>query len=299
MSDHVPVLVAEALAWLAPPPGGTVLDGTAGLGGHAERVAHAIGASGTLVLLDLDEEFLARAAARVRDLGPRVIARRASFAAATEILHEEGLPGAHGMLLDLGVNSAQLDDPARGLSFRFDGPLDMRLDRSGGETAADLVARLPEKELADLLFEFGEERRSRAIAREIVAERRRSPIRTTGALAAIARRVVRGRPGGIDPATRSFQALRIAVNREMEHLARFLERAPDGLLPGGRVVVISFHSLEDRQVKVAFRRELASGRLRVLTRKPVRPSEDEERANPRSRSARLRAAERPADAAGG
>lgn len=292
-------MVEEALAWLSPPPGGIVLDGTAGLGGHAERLARALGPSGTLLLVDLDAECLAQAVARVRDLGPRVIARHASFAAAREILQEEGFAGAHGILLDLGINSAQLDDPARGISFRFDGPLDMRLDRSGGDTAADLVARMPEKELADLLFHYGEERASRAIAREIVAERRRTPIRTTEALAAIVRRVVHGRPGGIDPATRSFQALRIAVNRELENLEKFLARAPDCLLPGGRIVVISFHSLEDRLVKVAFRGDRASNRLNVLTRKPVRPGEAEERANSRARSARLRAAERPADSVGG
>ncbi len=292
MTGHVPVLADETLAWLAPRPGGIVLDGTAGLGGHAERIARALGADATLILLDLDADILARAEARISGLGPRVLARHASFADSCAILADLGIPAVDGVLLDLGINSEQLDDPARGLSFRFDGPLDMRLDRSRGGTAADLVNRLPEKELADLIWRFGEERRSRAVARAIADERRRAPIVRTGRLADIIRRAVGGRPGGIDAATRSFQALRIAVNGELEALENFLTRLPGLLRTGGRAVVIAFHSLEDRLVKQAFRREAAAGTLKVLTKKPVRPGEAEEAANPRCRSARLRAAEK-------
>lgn len=299
MIGHVPVLADEVLAQLAPRPGGTVVDGTAGLGGHAERIAGALGPTGTLILLDLDAGILERARERVAAIGPRVIARHGSFARMRHVLDELALPGADGILLDLGINSVQLDDPERGLSFRFDGPLDMRLDRSEGETAAELVARLTETDLADLLYRYGEERRSRAVARAIVQERRRSPIRTTGALATILRQVIHGRPGGIDPATRCFQALRIAVNRELESLENFLGSVTDCLNPGGRAAIIAFHSLEDRLVKQAFRREAGLGRLRLLTRKPLRPGEVEERDNPRARSARLRVAERVHPGSGG
>ncbi len=292
MNGHLPVLVEETLAWLAPPEGGSVVDGTAGLGGHAARIAERLGPRGLLVLLDRDAETLARAEARVRNLGPRVVARHESFARIGEVVAELAPEGVAGILVDLGISSVQLDEADRGFSFRFDAPLDMRMDRSAGETAADLVNRTRERDLADLIWRFGEERRSRAIARAIVEERRHSPIRTTAQLADLVRRVVRGRPGGIDPATRTFQALRIAVNDELEALERFLSGVWDALRPGGRVVAISFHSLEDRQVKTAFRREAGNGRAIVLTRKPVVPGEAEERANPRARSAKLRAAER-------
>jgi 16S rRNA (cytosine1402-N4)-methyltransferase len=195
------------------------------------------------------------------------------------------------------VSSLQLDDADRGFSFRGEGPLDMRLDRSRGETAAQLVARLSEGELADLIYQYGEERASRRVARALVRARERAPLTTTTDLAAVVRRVVRrGRRSGFDPATRTFQALRIAVNRELEGLGDALRALAARLAPGGRLVVIAFHSLEDREVKHTYR-ELARGDFRLLTRKPIRPGEAERRANPRSRSARLRALERLAEAA--
>ena len=212
-----------------------------------------------------------------------------AFDQIADVLAEQGLPAVDGVLADLGVSSDQLDDPNRGLSFQQDAPLDMRMDPTRGETAADLLRRLPERDLADLIYQFGEERFSRRIARRIVAARESEPITTTGQLAALVRRCVpRGR-GPIDPATRTFQALRIAVNDELGSLDRLLAQLPDCVKPGGRAVMISFHSLEDRRVKQAFR---SRGVWQVLTKKPVTAGEDEERANPRSRSAKLRAATR-------
>jgi len=276
-------------------PGGFWVDGTLGAAGHALAILEGSAPLGRLLATDRDAESLERAAARLA-APERAELVHADFRELPRLLDERGR-AADGVLLDLGVSSLQLDDPERGFSFREGGPLDMRLDRSRGETAADLVARLPEHELADLIYQYGEERASRKVARAIARARQRAPIATTAALAGLVRAVVRrGRRPGLDPATRTFQALRIAVNRELDGLGDALEALAGKLAPGGRLVVIAFHSLEDREVKHRFR-GLARNGFRLLTRKPVRPGEAERRANPRSRSARLRGLERPAEAA--
>lgn len=284
---HVPVLLAEVLELLAVRPGGFHVDGTLGLGGHAEAVLERSSPDGALFAVDRDPAALAHAARRLARFGDRVALGHADFRELPELLHKRGLP-PDGILLDLGVSSMQLDDPARGFSFRNDGPLDMRLDPTRGAPAAELVNRLPEQELADVIYRFGEEHASRRIARAIVARR---PFHTTLALADVVRRAA-GRPRrGIDNATKTFQALRIAVNEELDDLGATLHRLADCLAPGGRLAVISFHSLEDRAVKYAFR-ELAARGYSLLTKKPVIASEDEQRSNPRSRSAKLRAVRR-------
>lgn len=266
-------------------PGGFWVDGTVGLGGHAAAILRASAPNGRLLGLDRDSETLARARETLAPFAERARLEQADF---REIEERSGEP-ADGILLDLGVSSAQLDDPGRGFSFQADGPLDMRMDRGGGETAADLVNRLPEKTLADLIFRYGEERASRRIARGIVRARERAPLRSTAELAEIVRRASpRRRRPGHDPATRTFQALRIRVNRELEGLERAVEKAASCLAPRGRLAVIAFHSLEDRAVKTTFR-ALAGEGFSLVTRKPLRPSTEEVRRNPRARSARLRA----------
>jgi len=287
-AGHVPVLLAETLELLAVKPGGFWVDGTVGLGGHAAALLHACAPDGRLLGLDRDTETLERARQALSPFGARVRLEAADFREMAERLRGEG---ADGVLLDLGVSSAQLDDPERGFSFQADGPLDMRMDRSQGETAADVVNRTRESELCDLIHRYGEERASRRIARAIARARETRRIRTTAELAEIVRRAAGRRRSRIHPATRTFQALRIRVNRELEGLGGAVERAADCLKPGGRLAVIAFHSLEDRAVKVAFR-GLATRGFRILTRKPVRPGEAEVRRNPRGRSARLRALER-------
>jgi 16S rRNA (cytosine1402-N4)-methyltransferase len=292
---HDPVLLPEALELLAVRPGGFWVDGTLGAGGHASALLDRSAPGGLLLAVDRDAESLERAALSL-PAGPRAELIHADFRELPELLEARDLR-PDGVLLDLGVSSLQLDDADRGFSFRGEGPLDMRLDRSRGETAAQLVARLSEGELADLIYQYGEERASRRVARALVRARERAPLTTTTDLAAVVRRVVRrGRRSGFDPATRTFQALRIAVNRELEGLGDALRALAARLAPGGRLVVIAFHSLEDREVKHTYR-ELARGDFRLLTRKPIRPGEAERRANPRSRSARLRALERLAEAA--
>lgn len=293
-AGHVPVLLAEALELLAVRPGGTYVDGTVGLGGHAAAVLRASSPDGRLLGLDRDGETLARARARLAEFGGRVRLEQGDYREIPERLAGEK---TDGILLDLGVSSAQLDDAGRGFSFQAEGPLDMRMDRSAGTTAADLVNRMRESELADLIYEYGEEPASRRIARAIVFARERQPIETTTELADIVRRAApRRRPGGLHPATRTFQALRVRVNRELEGLGEAFEGAARCLKPGGRLAVIAFHSLEDRAAKEAFRALTVRG-FRVLTKKPVRPGEAEVRANPRARSARLRAVEREEAAA--
>ena len=309
---HIPVLLEEVLAALRPAPGETYADCTAGQGGHAAAVARLLGPTGTVVLNDADPANLADAEARVRAVpdAPQVIALRGNFADLPRRLTDAAL-AADIVLADLGFASGQVTDPARGFSFQRDGPLDMRLDPAGPTTAADLLAAISERDLADLLRDFGEERHARRIAQKIVRERAVTPITTTAQLASIVRAAVTPSPAvTIDPATRTFQALRIAVNDEMGCLATLLEgvsRAaaqllhplatarPGWLRPGARFAVISFHSLEDRQVKQTFtslvERGLATpaaGEGRRLP-KPVVPGDDEQRLNPRSRSARLRA----------
>jgi 16S rRNA (cytosine1402-N4)-methyltransferase len=285
---HVPVLPAEVLHWLDPKPGQVVVDCTVGAGGHARVIAEKLGPGGRLIGLDQDPAMLDLARPRLAGLPVTLV--HAAFDQLAEVLQDHGLTAADGVFADLGVSSDQLDDPTRGLSFQHDAPLDMRMDPTRGETAADLLRRLPERDLADLIYQFGEERFSRRIARRIVERRADEPIETTGQLAALVRRCVpRSKGHGIDPATRTFQALRLAVNDELEALDRLLAQLPECVKPGGRAVVISFHSLEDRRVKRAFREPAA---WQVLTKKPVTAGEDEERANPRARSAKLRAAQR-------
>ncbi|HZB02447.1 MAG TPA: 16S rRNA (cytosine(1402)-N(4))-methyltransferase RsmH [Actinomycetota bacterium] len=283
---HEPVMGAEVVELLG--DRGTVLDMTVGAGGHAAELLEA--GVDRVIGVDRDEQALGLAAERLARFGDRFRPVHRRF---SQVGEAEAMGPLHGVLFDLGVSSMQLDDPERGFGYRVEGPLDMRMGQSG-PTAADLVNELPESELADLLFQLGEERRSRRIARAIARERERAPITSTDQLTGIVVGAVGRRPGGPHPARRTFQALRIAVNRELEELAASLPRAVGLLGPGGRVVVLSYHSLEDRIVKRAFRDD---DRLRILTKKPLRPSPEETARNPRSRSAKLRAAERVAEAA--
>jgi 16S rRNA (cytosine1402-N4)-methyltransferase len=296
-SLHEPVLVAETLALLQPGRGGIFVDCTVGLGGHARAILEA-GAT-RLVGVDRDPDALRLAAEALAAFGDRVELVHADYRELDRVLDRRGLAGVAGILADLGVSSMQLDAEGRGFSFRRDEGLDMRMDRSQGATAAHLLASVDEKELADVIFQYGEERFSRRIARAIVNERRTAPVTTTGRLAQIVRRAVPHRGyQRIDPATRTFQALRIWVNRELEGLEEFLVAAARRLLAGARLAVITFHSLEDRIVKHTFRAlaSLAPGdvAVRILTRRPVEPTEEEIARNPRARSAKLRAIERMA-----
>jgi len=289
---HEPVLTAEAMALLAAERGGLFVDCTVGLGGHTQALLEA-GASKVLGL-DRDRDALRMAGERLNAFGERVELVHADYRDLPRVLDERGVAGVAGALADLGVSSMQLDAEGRGFSFRRDEPLDMRMDRSQGPTAADLLRQAGEEELANVIFEHGEERYSRRIARAIVAARRTTEIATTGQLAQLVRRAVPHRGyQRIDPATRTFQALRIWVNRELEQLDEFLGTACSRLLTGARLVVITFHSLEDRIVKHAFR-ALAQGRaaLQVLTKRPIVPGDAEIERNPRARSAKLRAIER-------
>jgi 16S rRNA (cytosine1402-N4)-methyltransferase len=285
-AGHVPVLLEETLELLAVRPGGLWVDATLGLGGHAEAVLRRAAPDGRLLGLDRDEEALERARARLVPFGARVRLEHADYREIPERLGDER---ASGILLDLGVSSLQLDDAERGFSFQREGPLDMRMDRSARGTAAELVNRMREGELADLIHEYGEEPFSRRIARAIARARESEAIETTTRLAEIVRRAApRSRRPGFHPATRTFQALRIRVNRELDGLGEAIERAATCLRSGGRLVVIAFHSLEDRAVKQAFR-SLAGRGFSLLTKKPLRPGDAELRKNPRARSARLRA----------
>ncbi|MGE5127562.1 MAG: 16S rRNA (cytosine(1402)-N(4))-methyltransferase RsmH [Betaproteobacteria bacterium] len=285
-AGHTSVLLAESLELLAVRPGGLWVDGTVGLGGHAAAILRASAPDGRLVGLDRDGETLERARATLEEFAGRVRLEQADFREIPERLAGEA---PDGILLDLGISSAQLDDPARGFSFQAEGPLDMRIDRTSPTTAADLVNGMRESELADLIYEYGGERASRRIARAIVRAREQEPIRTTTRLAELVRRAApRGRRRGLHPATRTFQALRIRTNRELDSLGEAIETAALTLAPRGRMAVIAFHSLEDRAVKQSFR-ALAGRGFRALTRKPLRPGAEETRRNPRARSARLRA----------
>jgi 16S rRNA (cytosine1402-N4)-methyltransferase len=288
---HEPVLLAEALEALAVRPGGVYVDGTVGLAGHAAPILERSAPDGRLLAVDRDSESLARARARLAFAHDRVRFAHADFRDVPALLAGERVDG---ILLDLGISSAQLDDPERGLSFRSDGPLDMRMDRTRGVSASEIVNRLPEHQLADLIFRWGEEPGSRRIARAIVEARRKTRFTSTVQLASVVRSAARGpRRGAIDPATRTFQALRIHVNRELDGLGAALMALAACLTPGGRMVVIAFHSLEDREVKHTFA-ALAREGFRLLTRKPLRPATDELQTNPRCRSARLRAVEQRA-----
>jgi 16S rRNA (cytosine1402-N4)-methyltransferase len=291
-SDHVPVLTAEALHYLQPQRGGLFVDCTVGLGGHA-RALLASGAT-QLIGIDRDRDALERARALLAPWSDRVDLVHADFRSIEAVLEARGVESIDGALADLGVSSMQFDEPGRGFSFQRDEPLDMRMDRGTGDTAADLVARASESELADAIFAYGEERFSRRIARALVAARQKAPIVTTAQLAALVRRAIPTHGyTRIDPATRTFQALRIWVNRELEGLDRFLEAVAGRLRAGARLVVIAFHSLEDRIVKHTFRAlERGAAVVKVLTKRPIVAGEDELRVNPRARSAKLRAAER-------
>jgi 16S rRNA (cytosine1402-N4)-methyltransferase len=286
---HQPALPAEVRSGLNPKPGQTFVDCTVGAGGHARLIAEHLAPGGRLIGLDQDPKMLARAREQLAEVaGVHVQLLHRNFDELRGVLDELGIAQVDGVLADLGFASDQIDDPSRGLSFQHEGPLDMRLNPEAIETAADLLADLSERELADVFWKYGEERHSRRVARRIVETRKRSPIRTTTELAELVRRCV-PRSGGIDPATRVFQALRIAVNDELGALDRLLAALPGCVKPGGRAAIISFHSLEDRRVKQAFRdREL----WEPLTKKPITASEDEVRMNPRSRSAKLRIAVR-------
>ncbi len=282
---HVPVLLDEVLDWLEVKPGAVVVDGTLGGGGHLLRLAEAAD-PGRVVAMDRDALAVARVRSRWDD--PPVKMCQANFTEIPEVLRQLDWPPADAIVLDLGLSSDQLQDRERGFSFDSDGPLDLRFDISEGSSASELVNHLSEKNLADLIYQYGEERYSRRVARRIVESRKSSPIETARQLAELVRRCV-PKSGKIDSATRTFQALRIAVNEEMNSLELALQRIPDVLVPTGRVAVISFHSLEDRQVKRAFRDD---ERYNVLTKKPIRPNQAELIRNPRSRSAKLRVAER-------
>jgi 16S rRNA (cytosine1402-N4)-methyltransferase len=293
MNGHVPVLLSQAIDFLAVKPGGTYIDATVGLGGHSFEIAKRLGSRGRVIGFDKDPLALERARERLSNAPsaewPEIRLVHSSFAAVGEQVEPNS---ADGLLADLGMSSLQLSDPERGFSFQADAPLDMRMDPTSGMTAEQVVNQLDEERLADLIYEFGEERRSRRIARAIVRSR---PIRSTRQLAEIVS--VAGRPmkpERIHPATRTFQALRIFVNRELEDLRELLSQsgAPRVLKPGGRLVIISFHSLEDRIVKDAFREGAHGGLYRPLTKKPVTADEAEVGQNPRSRSAKLRAVEK-------
>ena len=282
-------MAEEAVSWLRIEPGGTYLDATLGLGGHALEIVRRL-TTGRLVGMDRDAQALEIARERLKDYQEKVTLVHANFSKVDEVVRELGLPLLDGVLADLGVSSMQLDTAERGFSFRFAGPLDMRMDLDEATAAVDIVNETAEKELADLLYQLGEERDSRRIARVIVRAR---PIRDTQHLATIVAgaRTSRGRQK-LHPATKTFLALRIAVNRELEALGQFLDRVPATLSPNGRWVVLSYHSLEDRLVKQQFQRLSREGVLRVLTRHVERPSDAEVAANPRARSAKLRAAEK-------
>lgn len=295
-NSHVPVLVEEVLSWLACRPGGRYLDCTVGQGGLAAFILSLTGPDGSVTGIDQDEEAIAAARHRLEPFAGQVHLIRGNFRELKQHVKSVGLSEVDGVVFDLGLSSAQLDRPDRGFSFLTDGPLDMRMDRRGNRTAAEPLNQLGATELADLLYRFGEERYSRRIARAVVQARAHRPLQTTFDLVSVIRDAVPAsyRYGRLHFATRTFQALRIAVNRELEVLEGALRDAADVLAPGGRLCVISFHSLEDRIAKQTFR-ALSHGQdpcLAILTKKPCVPSERERRENPRARSAKLRVAER-------
>lgn len=321
-TQHVPVMLEEVLKFLQPEPGGVYIDGTVGGGGHTEAILERSAPDGRVLGIDTDAQALARVQARLAEpvKNGRLLLRQGNFAELTHIVNEVGFASIQGVLLDLGFSSDQMDNPERGLSFSSDGPLDMRLDQTQPVSAADLVNSASEQELADIFWRYGEETRSRQIARRIVRARANGAITRTAQLAQLAAAGAPYKPGAIHPATKTFQALRIAVNAELEQLETVLPQILDvlskrqresnaggeGSDEGGRMVIISFHSLEDRLVKEFMRREATDclcpprvpvcvcghkARLRLLTHKPVVPTPQEVAANPRARSAKLRAAE--------
>ena len=293
---HVPVLSGEVVAWLVRKPAGTYLDCTVGQGGHAALILEHSGPGGVLIGVDRDQDAIASTRENLAHFAPRMRLIQGNFSALKQHLQSVGVAEVDGVIFDLGVSSAQLDRPERGMSFLSDGPLDMRMDQRGGRTAADLIAQLPEHELADLIYKYGEERYSRRIARAIVTARNTRPLRTTSDLVSAVAGAVPAvyRHGRIHCATRTFQALRIAVNQELDVIEGALRDATDVLAPGGRLCVMAFHSLEDRIAKQTLRSlaQAPGARLKILTKKPCVPSDEECRANPRARSAKFRVAER-------
>jgi len=317
-TQHVPVMLEEVLKFLRPAPGGHYIDGTVGGGGHTEAILERTAPDGKVLGIDTDVQALARVRERLAQSvsSGRLVLAHGNFAELARIVNEAGFVSIQGILLDLGFSSHQMDNPERGFSFSVDGPLDMRLDQSQGISAADLVNSASEQELADIIWRYGEETRSRQIAKRIVRERAKGAITHTAQVARLAAAGVPFKPGAIHPATKTFQALRIAVNHELERLEAALPQMLDVLSASGRdetdgrqagrMVIISFHSLEDRIVKEFMRREARDcicpphvpvcvcghkARLRLLTPKPVIPTSEEVIANPRARSAKLRAAE--------
>jgi len=308
-SQHIPVMLGPVIELLGCKPGGVYVDGTIGGGGYAECLLDKSSPDGVVIGLDWDLEAIERARERLGGYGERLILEKSDFADIRAVLARHGIRQADGIAVDLGVSSFQIEEPRRGFSFMKEGPLDMRMNPDFTQTAADLVNTLPEKDLADLIYRYGEDRQSRRIARAVAAARKKARIDSTLELAELIRKAVPGTKDSfrIHPATRTFQALRIAVNREIDSLERFLPEAFGVLRDGGRLCVVAFHSLEDRVVKEAFRnwarscrcpRERAAceceGRplVRPLTKKALRPSPDEIERNPRARSARLRAVEK-------
>lgn len=289
--EHVSVLADEVIEYLQPAPSRVYADGTLGLGGHARRILDASAPDGRVIGFDWDEQAIALARQRLSVYGERLRIVHANFADLAAGLAGEGVMAVHGLVLDLGVSSLQLDRAGRGFSFQTDAPLDMRMDLRLRETAAQLIARLSAEELADVFYNFGEERQSRRIAAYLVEARKKQPVTTTRQLAEIVARSIprRFHPPSIHVATRVFQALRIAVNRELNNLVKVLAEAPSVLVPGARMCVLTFHSLEDRIVKQAF---AGSRDYKVVTRKPVVPGRQEVLHNPRARSAKLRVVER-------
>lgn len=297
-TGHDPVLLDEVLDYLKPAPGQTVVDCTLGRGGHSSAIARRLAPGGTLISLDVDPRNLEFAKQRLSDAPCTVRLFHANFAELEDVLEETQTPHVDAILADLGISTNQLFESPYGLSFAQDMPLDMRLDPRISRSAADLVNTMREDDLANVLYENAQEHYSRRIARKIAEARRISPITSTEHLADLVRQAIPSRggpPDRIDPATRTFMALRMAVNREMENLEALLSQAPRHLRPGGILAVIGFHSTEDRMVKQAFRQAEQAGVLKVVTKKPLTPSDEELASNPRSRSAKMRVAQRIED----
>ena len=290
---HRPVMLHEVLAFLAPKPGDVIVDGTMGCGGHALEILERIMPGGQLIGIDRDPDMIRESAERIGDrAADEVQLFNANFSRIDEMISRAGVSAVDGVLIDNGASSPQLDRPERGFSYRQDGPLTMQMTPGEGSTAAELLTSLPAPELERIFAEYGEERYARRIARAVVARRGREPLKRTRDFAALIERAVPHYRRRLHPARRCFQALRIACNDELRHLKTFFEKLPAVLVSGGRLVVLSYHSLEDRIAKRALREGQKAGEYELLTKKPLRPSEDEARENPRSRSAKLRAARR-------
>ncbi|MBU4310663.1 16S rRNA (cytosine(1402)-N(4))-methyltransferase RsmH [bacterium] len=291
MIEHIPVLLDEIIKYLNCMGNKVIVDCTIGEGGHAEKILENLGSSGILLGIDQDQDALVAARKRLASFGERVVLIWDNFTNLEKILKEKGIEKIDGILFDLGISSLQLNRRDRGFSFLKEGPLDMRMNKAQKINASELINKTSYKELQNILYELGEKRWARRIARAIVRERGKGPVTTTTQLARIIERAVPYR-GRIHPATRAFQALRIEVNRELENLKEILPQAVDSLRKGGRICIVSYHSLEDRIVKNSFKEFARQGRIEILTKKPIISQEEEIRMNPRSRSAKLRVGER-------